>query len=193
MKTSFTSSLARLLPCCSSSFSLTLPSVWREGGRRFSSSSSSSSSVIRLFPAALQSVAAQRAFVARLEAPHELGMAHKNVVLNPDRGAAFTHVEFTPDSVRLEFKTSQDEQYRKLAELKTEFALDNEDVQEVIRDVKNLDFCGGGASVILDREALHTRLRRQLRKVERLAAGTAWSQVGGRMWVGGWVGVSGCG
>ncbi len=75
----------------------------------------------RILPGTMRSAAAQAAFVSKLEAPHVPSAVHKNIILNKDSSASFTHIEFTEDSVRLEFKTSKDDKYRKLAEAKTSF------------------------------------------------------------------------
>ncbi|CEM06996.1 unnamed protein product [Vitrella brassicaformis CCMP3155] len=126
--------------------------------------------LVQIFPQALQGAKAQAGFLSRLQQPHELGKAYKNVVLNPNRKSAFSHIEFTPDSVRLEFLTAKDPQYRQLAEIATDDDLSEED-GSLIKDVKNRDFCGGGASVILDREVLAERLRKSLTRHAMLAGG----------------------
>lgn len=111
-----------------------------------------------ILPAALQSTRSKAALLMRLQQEHDTGKLHKNVILNTDKNSSFSHIEFTPDTVRLEFLTSQDPTYRRLAEIAT----DDEspaDVAVLVNDVKNLDYCGGGASVLLHRKELVNVLR----------------------------------
>lgn len=85
--------------------------------------SSTEKSLTALFPGMLEGVKAQASLAIKLTQPHELGVQYNNVMLNPDRDSNFNHIEFTPDSVRLEFKTARQDDYRRLAEIKTGFTV----------------------------------------------------------------------
>lgn len=94
-----------------------------------------------ILPAVLRSARSKVALLMKLQENHQTGQLHKNVILNTDRNSSFSHIEFTPDTVRLEFLSSQDPTYRLLAKIATD---DNppEALTTLISDVKNLDFCG---------------------------------------------------
>lgn len=83
-------------------------------------------------------------------------LAH-NIILNPNKASAFTHIEVTPKHINLSFN-APNETYKEMAMLllikEQGFEVDDAQQWRVPLQVKNMSWCGAGYVVTLDREAV---------------------------------------
>ncbi len=89
---------------------------------------------------------------------------HQNIFLNPNRKSSLQHIEVTDDRIRLEFSKATEE-FKSHAEL---MWLSEEEQEKmgipkwlVPKDLKNLTYCGGGATIELDKKGVLEYLTRR--------------------------------
>jgi hypothetical protein len=103
----------------------------------------------------------------------EVGLApvsrdlHRNIFFNSNERSALRHFELTKDFIRLEF-SAPNEEYRKHADLL--FASEAERRAQGVPqwlvpvELQNNEHCGGGATILLDKNSVYDSLRQQARR-----------------------------
>jgi len=92
---------------------------------------------------------------------------HRNIFFNSNERSALRHVELTKDFIRLEF-SAPNEEYRKHADLL--FAPEAERRAQGVPqwlvpvELQNNEHCGGGATILLDKDSVYDSLRQQARR-----------------------------
>jgi hypothetical protein len=92
---------------------------------------------------------------------------HRNIFFNSNERSALRHVELTKDFIRLEF-SAPNEEYRKHADLL--FASEAERRAQGVPqwlvpvELQNNEHCGGGATILLDKDSVYDSLRHQARR-----------------------------
>jgi hypothetical protein len=92
---------------------------------------------------------------------------HRNIFFNSNERSALRHVELTKDFIRLEF-SAPNEEYRKHADLL--FASEAERRAQGVPqwlvpvELQNNEHCGGGATILLDKNSVYDSLRQQARR-----------------------------
>jgi hypothetical protein len=92
---------------------------------------------------------------------------HRNIFFNSNERSALRHVELTKDFIRLEF-SAPNEEYRKHADLL--FASEAERRAQGVPqwlvpvELQNNEHCGGGATILLDKDSVYDSLRQQARR-----------------------------
>jgi hypothetical protein len=107
---------------------------------------------------------------------------HQNILLNANENSGLRHVELTPDHVRLEFSDVNDE-YKKFARLM--FASEEERAAMGVPqwlvpvDLLNNSYCGGGATVMLERRKVVDQLRANNAQRARSGSSSSSGAAGG--------------
>lgn len=89
---------------------------------------------------------------------------HRNIFFNSNERSALRHVELTKDFIRLEF-SAPNEEYRRHADLL--FASEAERRAQGVPqwlvpvELQNNEHCGGGATILLDKNSVYDSLRHQ--------------------------------
>jgi len=92
---------------------------------------------------------------------------HRNIFFNSNERSALRHVELTKDFIRLEF-SAPNEEYRNHADLL--FASEAERRAQGVPqwlvpvELQNNEHCGGGATILLDKNSVYDSLRQQARR-----------------------------